>query len=299
MQPRPLPRGLRNRAFDIRAAERAGVSPERLRRSDLVRPTRSLRWHRSRPPEGIDRVRVFRPLLLPGQFISHTSAAMLWELPVPAAHRDGPVHITSRLPAAQPRRTGVVGHRVEASRAVVRDRWGLPASTPATTWVECGSLLSVDDLVVLGDAIVSEGRCRTTVDDLRAALEQRGRCRGARRLRAALALVRRGAGSPRETRARLAIVRAGLPEPDLQVEIRDGHGRFIARVDMAFPRQRVVVEYEGDHHRTDPHQWATDIRRHREVGRRGWVVLRWTKSDLDDHLVQTLAQLREVLRERA
>jgi hypothetical protein len=299
MRPRPLPRELRTRAFDVRAADRAGVSRERLRRRDLVRPTRSVRWHRARPPIGIDRIRAFRPVLLPRQFISHTSAAVLWELPVPIAHRDGPVHVTSRLPAAQPRRTGVVGHRVEASRAAVRDRWGVPASTPATAWVECGSLLSLDDLVVLGDAIVTAARCRTTIDDLRAALEQRGRCRGARRLRAALALVRRGAASPQETRARLAVLRAGLPEPELQVEIRDDRGRFVARVDMAFPRQRVVVEYEGDHHRTDQHQWATDVRRHREVGRLGWVVLRWTKSDLDDHLGETLAQLRDLLRERA
>lgn len=299
MQPRPLPRELRNRAFDIRAADRAGVSRERLRRRDLVRPTRSLRWHRSRPPTGIERIRAFRPVLLRGQFISHTSAAVLWELPVSSAHRDGPIHVTSRLPAAQPRRAGVIGHRVEDRRAVVRDRWGLPASAPATAWVECGALLAIDDLVVLGDAIVTETRCGTTVDDLRTALERRGRCRGARRLRAALALIRRGAASPQETRSRLAVVRAGLPEPELQVEIRDRRGRFIARVDMAFPQQRVVVEYEGDHHRTDRHQWAADVRRHREVGRQGWAVLRWTKSDLDDHVTETLAQLRDVLRERA
>ncbi|WFR68121.1 hypothetical protein P9139_07350 [Curtobacterium flaccumfaciens] len=38
---------------------------------------------------------------------------------------------------------------------------------------------------------------------------------------------------------------------------------------------------------------------HREVGRQGWVLLRWTKSDLDDHAAKTLAELRDVLRERA
>jgi len=298
MQPRALPATIRHRPFDVRTADRVGVTRERLRRRDLVRPTRSIRWQRASPPEGVHRIRAFRPVLLPGQFVSHTTAALLWELPLPRTHRDGPLHVTSRLPAAQPRRIGVVGHRVESPRAAVRDRWGVPASTPAMAWVECGALLELDDLVVLGDAIVTESRCRTDVDDLRAALLQRGRCRGARRLRAALDLIRRGAGSSQETRARLGIVRAGLPEPDLQVTIHDEHDRFLARVDMAYPDARIVIEYEGDHHRTDPHQWAIDIRRHRGLGRLGWIVLRWTKADLDDQRDKSLAQLGALLRER-
>jgi hypothetical protein len=297
MRARPLPPRLRYRPFDVRAADRAGVSRQRLRRRDLVRPTRSIRWARGRPPDGVERIRAFRPILLPGQFVSHLSAAVLWELPVPVGAA-GPVHITSLIPAAQPRRTGVVGHRITADRAAVAARWGMPVSTPAALWVDCGALLSIDELVALGDAIVTIQRCVTTVDDLRGALERAGARAGVRKLRAAIELVRVGAGSPQETRARLTIVRAALPEPELQVDVHDEAGRFVGRVDMAYPQQRIVIEYEGDQHRTDAEQWGRDLRRYREMERLGWVVVRWTKSDLGVHVSGAVDHLRELLARR-
>lgn len=216
-------------------------------------------------------------------------------MPVGAA---GPVHITSRIPVAQPRRTGVVGHRITADRAAVVERWGMPVSTPAALWVECGALLAVDQLVVLGDAVVTERRCATTIDDLRGALDRAGARAGVRKLRAALKLVRVGAGSPQETRARLTIVRAGLPEPTLQLDILDEAGRFVGRIDMAYPEQRIVIEYEGDQHRTDAEQWGRDLRRYREVERLGWAVVRWAKSDLGPHAHGAVDHLRSLLARR-
>jgi len=297
MRARPLPKPLRGRAFDVGAADRAGVSRQRLRRRDLIRPTRSIRWARDRPPDPVERIRAFRPVLVPGQFISHVSAAVLWQLPVPFAD-DGPVHVTSPVPIAQPRRRGVVGHRITPDRARVTERWGMPTSTPAALWVDCGAVLSVDQLVVLGDAIVTERRCGTTIDDLAAAVALAGARSGVRRLRVALGLVRVGAGSPQETRARLAIVRAGLPEPDLQVDVLDEDGRFVGRVDLAYAEQRIVIEYEGDHHRTDAEQWGRDLRRYREMERVGWAVVRWTKSDLDTPAFGAVAHLRSLLARR-
>lgn len=237
---------------------------------------------------------------MPGQYVSHTTAAQLWELPLPAAvAADDRIHVTSVRPASQMRRVGVVGHRSDPARALVRARWGMPASSPASLWVECASILALDDLVVLGDAILAKQACRTTLHELRAVAALHGRCRGARHLRAALGLVRVGSGSPQETRCRLAIVRAGLPEPQLQVEVLDERGAFVGRVDMAYPEQRIAIEYEGDHHRTDPVQWASDIRRYRELERLGWIVLRWTKSDLTTHLFVALASLAALIGARA
>ncbi|MDM7891978.1 endonuclease domain-containing protein [Curtobacterium caseinilyticum] len=248
---------------------------------------------------GIDRIRAFRPVLGPGQFVSHLSAAVLWGLPLPhGCQGDDPVHVTSLRPAAQMRRTGVVGHRTTEDRARVVQRWGMPTSTPATAWVECGSVLGLDDLVVLGDAVLAGRAHPTTVQDLATALAARSRCPGAGTLRAALALVRPGSGSPQETRARLGIVRGGLPEPELQVEIRDEHGRFIGRADLAYRRERIVIEYEGDQHRTDRAQWESDLRRYRAFGRLGWAVLRWSRSDVTTHNREALAELASLLRRR-
>ncbi|WIE76125.1 DUF559 domain-containing protein [Curtobacterium sp. MCSS17_007] len=207
--------------------------------------------------------------------------------------------MTSVRPSAQMRREGVVGHRTTEDRAVVLTRWGIRTSAPATTWVECGSLLGLDDLVVLGDAMLSSRACATTVAALASALALRGRCPGARNLRVALGLVRRGSGSPQETRARLGIVRAGIAEPELQVEIRDEQGRFVGRADFAYRRERVIIEYEGDHHRTDPAQWESDLRRYRAFARLGWVVLRWSRSDVTTQRAAALEELAGLLRRRA
>jgi len=35
-----------------------------------------------------------------------------------------------------------------------------------------------------------------------------------------------------ETRSRVELVDAGVPEPELQVNIYDAHGNFVARVDL-------------------------------------------------------------------
>lgn len=111
---------------------------------------------------------------------------------------------------------------------------------------------------------------------------------------------RHGRGSRSSAAAwRLAIVRGGLPEPELQVEIHDEAGYFVGRVDMAYPAQRVVVEYEGDHHRTDAEQWARDLRRYREMERLGWAVVRWSRSDLlPRHAAGAVEHLRSLLARR-
>ena len=78
-------------------------------------------------------------------------------------------------------------------------------------------------------------------------------------------------------RSRLMIVAAGIPEPVVQWEIRSD-GRFIARVDLAYPELKIAIEYEGDGHRTERAQWRIDIRRQRDLEDEGWIVIRLTSS---------------------
>lgn len=296
MRPRPLPGPIRHRPFDVHAARLLGVSDERLRRSDLVRPTRGLRWHSADPPIGIDRLRAIGMVLGPSSFISHTSAAELWGLPLPLSVRaDRLVHVTSIRPASQVRRPDVVGHHVTAERTQVTRRWGVRASAPAQLFVECGTVLGHGALVAIGDAIVTDARCATTIDDLARTVRRRSGARGIVAVRLALEQVRVGSGSAKETESRLAISDSGLPEPELQVDIVDEFGVFVGRADMAYPAQRIVIEYEGDHHRTDAEQWGRDVRRYREFERLGWTVLRWTRTDLREHRAATMADLRQRL----
>ena len=85
-----------------------------------------------------------------------------------------------------------------------------------------------------------------------------------------------------ETRARLAFVEAGLPEPELNATVSGPDGHFLARVDFLWREAGVVVEYEGDQHRTDRRQWQNDIARVRLLEESGVRVIRITSLDLFD-----------------
>lgn len=119
-----------------------------------------------------------------------------------------------------------------------------------------------------------------TLEDLRDALRRYEGARGLNLARHALALVRVGAESPRESLTRLLIIGA-LPEPMLQHEVCDATGLFVARLDLSWPRLKLAVEYDGQHH-TDPVQQERDRIRREKLRALGWHVIVITKDDLAD-----------------
>jgi very-short-patch-repair endonuclease len=64
------------------------------------------------------------------------------------------------------------------------------------------------------------------------------------------------------------------------VEVFDGRGRFVARVDLLFRAYGEVLEYHGDHHRTDLRQWRHDRTREAELESLGLHVMEVTNADL-------------------
>jgi very-short-patch-repair endonuclease len=86
------------------------------------------------------------------------------------------------------------------------------------------------------------------------------------------------AESPPESLVRVQLRRRGLvPAP--QFVVRDGRGGFVARVDLAFPEQRVAVEYDGAWH-AEQGQFAKDRRRLNALLAAGWRVVHLTAADL-------------------
>ncbi|WP_457049034.1 endonuclease domain-containing protein [Geodermatophilus sp. SYSU D01045] len=92
-------------------------------------------------------------------------------------------------------------------------------------------------------------------------------------------LVDARAESPQESRLRVCLVLAGL-DPVPQFEVLH-HGRFVARVDLAFPGERLAVEYEGAHHFQDD-QIPKDDERLERLRAAGWRVVRVSAADLRD-----------------
>jgi hypothetical protein len=150
------------------------------------------------------------------------------------------------------------------------------AVSPEHAFVTAAAELDLVELVGAGDRLVRLRRC--TPDSLREyARSHRGR--GAPLARRAASLVRERVDSFRETRLRLCLVLAGLPEPRCNLVIKsDDHP--IGRVDLLLEEFKVIVEYEGDQHRTDKGQWSADIHRGEEVGALGYRTVRVTAAHL-------------------
>lgn len=139
----------------------------------------------------------------------------------------------------------------------------------ADAWREVCRTEDLLTAVALGDRAVHRGLLNTTFF-----ANQIGVAAGP-----ASALVRAGAESWRESWLRLCVVLSGLPEPELQVEIRH-QGRFVGRVDGLFRAQRVVLEYDGEQHRTDDAQFGKDIDRTESLAQAGYLHIRVAKSHL-------------------
>lgn len=216
----------------------------------------------------------------------------LWALPYPRRWQPTEaLEVAVPQEKSPPRTKGVKGRRLSSTRAQTWRLTGVPVVDPIAAVFSSADGLTVPQLIVLMDALVSDSsnypgmervaRPRCSLDDIEARLAEWGRFPGSGRLRAALGRARERVESPKETETRLAIVDSGLPEPSVQVEVRDGP-RVVARSDLAYPQWRIAIEYEGDGHRTDKQQWRRDIARQRELEERGWIVIRLTQHDLVD-----------------
>ena len=332
--PRPLPTVLRGAPFTVAQGRSLGLGQTRLRGSDLARPFRGVRIGgdpdsagphiaesgrttapgvgdanpsggglRIAPELGLaDRCAALLVAMPSSAHLSHRTAAQLWPLPLPRAVADELVHISVRLPDRAPRRAGVAGHLVKDRRLGVVRRAGLPLVDPATMFCQLSTQLSLHDLVAVGDALVLQPVYPDTWDErpwvsltqLRERVELF--CgRGKRAASEAVALLRPGAESRPETLLRLAILDAGLPEPEVNVELWDSGGRFLGRADLVYGQWRVIVEYDGDQHRTSTRQFDRDVLRLEGFAAAGWTVVRVLGRSFFGERDTCIARIRHAL----
>ncbi|HEU5222809.1 MAG TPA: hypothetical protein VFU07_03915 [Candidatus Lumbricidophila sp.] len=294
----PLPRELVGKPFAVTGAIALGVSRERLRGRDLHAPFSGVRT--TEPMLDLEsRCRAFSTVMRADDHFSHVTAARLWGIPLPAAFEADPrLHVTRTRGSATVRR-GLVGH--ETSPRLVLVQRGLALSTPADTWCELatcrlpgGRTLTRDELIVAGDRLFAWPQPLATRGEVADAMIRHTGGRGIRVLREALREVRPGSASPRESRLRLLVVRAGFPEPELNGPIRLRIGTTV-HGDLVFRAYRVVLEYEGDQHRTDARQFMRDVDRVNSLNDAGWRVIRVHRGTSD---ATVLAWLEAGLRAR-
>ena len=224
-----------------------------------------------------------------GSYLSHFSAARLFGGVVPD---DPDVHVTSPRNRAKAR--GIAGHRAKQNQQVTTWR-GLRTTTPMQTFLDLAQVLTLVDLVVLGDSLVKRGRLTT---EQLVAFVASSTGPHHRLATSAAALVRKGVDSPMESRLRLLIVLAGLPEPTVNHRIVDSDGQLVYRFDLCYLRYGLIIEYDGRQHADSTEQWHHDVDRDEDLD--DWQVRRLVvvSSGIYNTPGRTLSRITKAMRQR-
>lgn len=223
--------------------------------------------------------------------ISHVAAGHLYRLDaLPPSAR---VDVTVRSP--EPRRSSAL---IRAHRADLdREEWGwlagLPVTSPGRTCLDLARTQGRLIAVRATESAWSQGYVDRA--QLLGLAERARGWPGVRRFRAAVTDADHRSESLLETAGRLVLRRAGLTGYDVQLVIYDEYGRLLARVDLAWPAEKLAVEFDGH----DPHAgraaFRHDRRRQNALVNRGWLVLRFSWEDVFGRPAYVVQDVRRAL----
>lgn len=257
----------------------AGVTKRRLRGSDLAAPFFAVRVAAATAvsPSISSLAHAFAVRLASDQFFSHLTAATLLGLRLPERHLPLILDVAVLAPARLPRLRGIRGHQLMSSARIETLPDGLRVSSAVDTWCQLAAVLQLDELIVMGDGLLQRECPLATWAELVSTIDAWGHRPGVINLREALLHLRARTDSARETMLRLIVIRAGFPEPVVNHEIYNRFGALIAHGDLAFPKYRLLLEYDGAVHRQE-HQFHVDIARLDGLMEEGWRVIRVNKQ---------------------
>lgn len=311
MNRRPEPSGFDD-AWVVRASvARGGMPYARTRRTDVEHPYRGVAARGVDLSDIVQRAHALGLLLDEGGAISHTTAALVRGYPLPRALRLAPqLHVSVPRPRRAVRIAGVRGHSLELAAGQVehllvvapstRESLPVPIVDEPFTLLTCATQLALPDLVALADAMLHRATVRGRPDPMLQALDDSARRPGHARLARAAPLRRAGVRSRAETLLRLMMASAGLPEPVVAHSVQStglSLETWVAEADLAWPAYRVLVEYEGDEHRTSRRRFTTDVRRFDRYADEGWSAVRATRDDVFDDPRELMSRLARRLRE--
>jgi hypothetical protein len=197
---------------------------------------------------------------------------------MPRGWKADDLHVGVSAGARRVDAAGVIAHHPTIRSADVVIHRGARVTTRERTWCDLGSAVPLPSLVAIADRLLWHRDPLSTRSRLEDVLHSLRSTRGTRLLATALLLASDHADSPPESEIRVALHLAGAPTPDVNVDVTE-NGRLLARPDLSWRPQRVALDYEGDHHRTDPKQWQRDLERFSDLQEAGWICLRATGAD--------------------
>ncbi|HEV8064507.1 MAG TPA: type IV toxin-antitoxin system AbiEi family antitoxin domain-containing protein [Acidimicrobiales bacterium] len=214
-----------------------------------------------------------------GGALSHQSAAEYWGYKELACEV---VHVTTRRAHCLKRAPWLVRHttRRPAKRNHVAN--GLHVVRPLRTLVDLAAA-GADDKSLIGYVDHCVARRLFKASEVGRYLDKCRRMPGKRRLRLLLAHLFRS-DSALEARAARLLTKAGLPRPVMGYELW-ANGRFIAKLDMAWPDLKVADETDGYAYHSGWGRFVSDRRRHNAIVAAGWTLTltTWDEVENDPH----------------
>ena len=220
-----------------------------------------------------------------GATVSHRSALHLWGL-LDVAPAD--VDVTVRHHCRP--KPGIRLHRVLLDPRDIRNRHGLPVTSPAQSLIACAAEATDREL----EDALAEARAHRLIreGELEQVLDRAGRQRGAARMRALL----KAEGEPGITRShaerrfRRLLREAGLPEPRTNVRLACG-----VEVDFLWEAERVVVEVDSWQFHGHRRAFERDRKKSIILTDAGYLAIRITWKQFTEQAVWLVAQLARTL----
>jgi hypothetical protein len=280
-------------AFTVAEGAHHGLTPSTLRAAAWATPHAGIRVAESSTQT--DQLAALLRALPDHAFFCGPTSAALQGLPLPYALSETALEQPFvGVPAGQNRirRPRTTGRALSVLPDDIVEVGGIRCTSPLRTWAELAEMLGVGQLTAVSDHLISHRQPIATREELEKMHRRFLGGRGSKRRRLAVDLADERAESPRESELRVLLIQSGLPAPQCNVEIFDG-ARFVARVDLLYPDERLILEYDGDYHR-DPRQWSRDQSRRAELESLGYRITVVTARDFDDPPA-LLARIRRLL----
>ena len=215
----------------------------------------------------------------PGSVISHETAAQVHGLDL-LKEPSSRVTITRARggPGSKSGKRGVYVHTAALPADHVGGRLGVAATTVPRTVIDLARALDFrSGLVVADSALHQHLTSKSELCDVLAACR---RWPGASKAAAVVEFANGLAESVLESLARAVFRDLGLPEPELQVEIRDSDGQFIGRVDFLWRQFRTIAEVDGALKYDDRSRARAQLRRDKLLRAADYEVEHFTWRDI-------------------
>jgi very-short-patch-repair endonuclease len=288
-----VPDELRGRPFTSAEARRHGVTPAALQGKSWRQVLRDVWVHSSAEDDLGARIAAARLVLGEEGFLCGLTAA--WTHGVDVQDRRGNLVWMGR-PTGKWRRTraGCLLREITVESSDLDLVEGTLVTTPLRTAFDCARWLSLTEAVVVADAFAAAG-LMTKAAFCAYTKSHRG-LRGVRQADMVADLVEPLTESAMESRLRVLLITSGFPRPVPQHVVKDHAGRFVARLDFAYPDRRIAIEYDGSLHWE---QRRDDDRRRDNVRALDWTVLVASRSDYYEEPHAFLAQARRAFAAKA